>query len=486
MSICNTSGIEPYVPSTNMPWNIKRVKHLYRRAGFGANYATIQEALTKTPQEVVDALVDEALVKTPLEDPGWGYWDRDDLNENTEEGAVKFIGISFLFLKNAFYDNIRNDDLFGRMMMFWSNHFVTEADLIHSPSYLYQQYIMRQKYSLGNFKDFVHAVGIDPCMLMYLNGFENKAGIPNENYARELYELFTLGVDNGYTEMDIEETARALTGYNRRLSYWGDIVFNTATFDSEDKTIFGQTGNWGYDDVVNILFEQKADRIANYICTKFYKEFISSNIDETIVAQLAQTFVENNFEIAPVLRQLFKSEHFFNDDSIGVIIKSPMDLIIQYQKELDIIPPSDGTNDLNRRALLMGYYLDMDVLNPPNVAGWPGDEFWLNSVTIPERWLRMNHALIFRDDNVFANFAKALFPDDNTPVDIVAKGIFDFILTDELYFIDEYDEVINTFKDGVPASYFIDGTWDMNYEGLDKQVHNLLKYIIELPEFQLK
>ena len=141
--------------------------------------------------------------------------------------------------------------------MFWSNHFVIEFRDINQPAYLYQYYALLQTHALGNFKTFISEVGLAPAMLRYLNGFENKKNSPNENYARELYELFSLGEGNGYTQEDITETARALTGYNRSKTNGGIIEFNEKTYDKGSKTIFGQTGNWGYDDVINILFQEK-------------------------------------------------------------------------------------------------------------------------------------------------------------------------------------------------------------------------------------
>ena len=486
MSTCNTLGLDVYIPSDDMPWNAIRVKHLYRRAGYGANFETIQNALSMTPSDLVDLLVDEALLKTPLPDPGWGYWDQPTI---LDYYGGNYIAESRQYLEYAFFDSMRNDNLFGRMTMFWSNHFVTEENLLKDPPYLYQQFLMRQTHCVGNFKDFVRAVGTDPSMLFYLNGYQNTAGTPNENYARELYELFTLGVDNGYTEDDIVETSRALTGYNTRTAVWGEVLFNANnTFDTTDKTIFGQTGNWGYDDVIDILFEQKPTLIANYICEKLYKYFVASEVNEDIVIELAQTFIDNDFEIAPVLRQLFKSEHFFSDDAIGTLIKSPIDLIIQLQNELNIYTESTD-NTLNRRVSLISYYLEMAVFDPPNVAGWPGDEFWLNSVTIPERWLRIKHVLNIRKNEglgIYAALAISMFDDVNEPADNVARGIVDLFLTKDLYYENEYEEAIATFKDGVPSTYFEDGTWDLTYFNLDTQVWNLLRYIQELPEFQLK
>ena len=155
-------------------------------------------------------------------------------------------------------------------------------------------------------------------MLMYLNGYENRNNAPNENYARELYELFTLGEGNGYTQDDITETARALTGYNNRQD-GGPIYFNPNRFDNGEKTIFGRKGNWNYDDVINILFEEKSDLISKFIVRKLYKHFVSPDVNEAIVDELALYFINNNFELEPLYRKLFKSEHFINSFSSWLI-----------------------------------------------------------------------------------------------------------------------------------------------------------------------
>lgn len=497
ISNCNNSTLATYTPSAEKPWNIKRVKHLYRRLGFGANIATIKNALTQNPSDLIDTLIDEAVNKPIMQAPEWGYWDRDQIYEAFGDN---YISESRQIMEYQFYDDMRTSCLRDRLNMFWSNHFVTQENLIKKPPYLYQQYIMRQKHAIGNFKDFVSAVGLDPSMLIYLNGIDNKAGSPNENYARELYELFTLGVDNGYTEKDIEETAKALTGYNSFETTWGTVQFDEkGTFDNEEKTIFGRTGNWGYDDVIDILFEEKAPLIARYICEEFYKYFISLSINEIIVEELAQTFLDNDFEIAPVMRQLFKSEHFFDDQSIGTIIKSPMDLIITLQNELEM--SFSGSDDLdsddytlNRSTYLISYYLSMRVFDPPNVFGWQGGASWLNSVTFPERWMRMQHVFSNQKNNnpddsyeVFREFAQSLFDTNETDYVKVVKGIVNHFLSVELSSDADYNDAINIFKGNVPDNYYEDGTWSLDYHTVGDQVYGLFyNYIIITPEFQIK
>ena len=259
-------------------------------------------------------------------DPGWANFDNADF---TASGKNR--GAFFRDHQKIVFEDFLNNGFRERLTLFWSNHFVTEYYMYNHPAYTFRYYNNLQKNALGNFKEFVRNIGLDDAMLMYLNGYENKNNAPNENYARELYELFTLGEGNGYTQDDITETARALTGYNSRTN-GGPISFNPNRFDDGEKTIFGKTGNWNYDDVIEILFEEKTDLIANFICTKIYKHFVSPVVNENIISELSSDFIQNNFELLPIFKKLFKSEHFFNVDASNVIIKSPIDLMVFMMK----------------------------------------------------------------------------------------------------------------------------------------------------------
>ena len=249
-----------------------------------------------------------------------------------------------------------------------------------------------QRNSLGNFRTFVSEIGLTSAMLRYLDGAFNNRQRPNENYARELYELFTLGEGNGYTEEDIIETARALTGYvNRGEVGCTMITFDPERHDPDAKTIMGQTGNWGYDDVIDVLFAQRTNEIANFICMKLYEFFVHPDSSDdagnaqTIIAGMANTFVANNFDIAPVLSELFKSEHFFDETAIGVIIKSPFDLYLGLLKETGFTY-DDGTviNSIDAARLI-----GQELFSPVDVAGWQRDRMWINTNFMIGRWLTM-------------------------------------------------------------------------------------------------
>jgi uncharacterized protein (DUF1800 family) len=373
------------------------------------------------------------------------------------------------------------------LAVFWSNHFVIEYKDVNQPAYLYQYYALIQSHALGNFKTFVSEMGLAPAMLRYLNGYENKKNSPNENYARELYELFTLGEGNGYTQEDITETARALTGYNRFKTYLGVIEFNENTFDNVNKTIFGREGKWGYDDVIDILFEEKKDLIAEFICTKIYRYFVSPDPDSSIISSMAKTLKEEAFELVPVLKQLFNSEHFYDSINNNVIIKSPIDLMsglhhslsFQYQDNVDL--------ELNLRNKCRD--MGQEIFSPVDVAGWQGNHDWINPETLPKRWEFADYLLIKywqKNKNQFKTFIQALVGSEETDLRAIVTQLKDFMFCPCEIKEEEMTDAINTFVGEVPESYFEDGTWSLESNSVSKQVYDLMRFMITLPEFQLK
>ena len=209
---CATGTLETYIPSTDAPWNDQRIKHLYRRIGFGANAQMIGEAMAMAPADLVDQLIDGALNEANYPKPVWGDWALSDYDQNdvNAESLAQYYELLDRWSSQFLNDNA----LKSKLMLFWSNHFVTRLDDYQCPSYAYDYFRILAENSLGNFKSFVYDIGIAPSMLIFLNGVQSTRFEPNENYARELFELFTLGRDNGYTQNDIVEAARALTGWN--------------------------------------------------------------------------------------------------------------------------------------------------------------------------------------------------------------------------------------------------------------------------------
>ena len=309
---CNTSGLTAYA----VPLDKNKAEHLYRRLGFSASVDTINNAIGQSATALVDNLMAQAQNSAPIAPPVWANWNNSNYpaDDDARNALVNSQRQEFrLAYTNALLDN----NLADRMSFFWSNHFVTEIDIYDCNAFLYGYINCLQRNALGNFKTFVSEIGLTDAMLYYLDGVYNNGNNPNENYARELYELFTLGEGNGYTEQDIIETAKALTGYVERGELGCEAVqFNPERFDAGSKTILGQTGNWNYDDVIDILFAQRPNEIAWFICKKLYEFFVHPDSQddagnaETIIQGMAATFIANNFEIAPVLSQLLKANTF--------------------------------------------------------------------------------------------------------------------------------------------------------------------------------
>ena len=477
VSNCNTSGLETYIPSSSNPWNMEKANHLYCRIAFGESVENINSALQQTPSNLIDQLFEEA-INSPIKD----------------EPPAEYFSLSPLAARRQWTEPLMSDFMTNgfrqRMMLFWSNHFVTVWEDYRALSYFASYTRTLQQYSLGNFKEFVRQIGLEGSMLIYLNGFENRNTAPNENCARELYELFTLGEGIGYTEEDIQETARALTGYNDKASALGSpITFNEDTFDSEEKTIFGVTGNWGYDDVIDILFEQKGDLIAEFIAKKIYMNFVNHELpsDPSIISGLASTFVENDFELEPMLKQLFKSEHFFDSNAMGVLINSPIEHIFILHQKANFEDHALDSTINNRRYYNAITASDQILFSPPDVAGWPGDRTWISSPNFIKTWdlLKAEIAIRYRSKETFRDFIVSL-AGDSDDVEYVVKLMMDWYLPQAILKEQDYQNALDVFKADVPSVYFEDGTWSLNYPDVPEQVKLLLDYIVEQPEFYLK
>lgn len=481
---CNTATLTPFVPSGGNPWNTSKVKHTYRRLAFGANVMQVDDALALSPSDFINNLVDNAFNLPPTPTPFWGYYGISDFADfETDNNQYVFDW------RLQTGTDILTEQFRGRMAFFWMNHFVTELESVFYAPYMFQYYNMMQMNVLGNYKEFVRSVGIDNNMLLYLNGFENTNNDPNENFARELYELFTLGEGNNYTQDDITETARALTGYNHWAEPGADIYFDASTFDSGNKTIFNQTGNWGYDDVIDILFDERSTEIATHICRKLYRFFVSPDVDSVIesniIDPLVQTLISNNFELAPMLKQLFKSEHFYDERALGVVIKSPFDVIFNFVNEGNFFTNPSLIDAFLYYAGLMG----QEIYDPPDVSGWQRDETWINSSTLTGRWQLMEIYLGFLFDGGYefslVDLARDLSNDSNDPV-FITQVIVDHFVSKTLHTLTDYDIATDIFKWEIPQNYYDDGTWNLSWTEAPYQCLLLLVHICRMPEFQLK
>lgn len=478
------ANLQPYVPSPEKPWNKKRVMHLLRRLGMGGSPLQIQQALSADPTVYIENTLNGIKNRTLPTPPVWANYTADDY-ENAGDDNLASTHRTELF--DSIFTDMISDGLRTKLFLFWHNHFVTEHIVYDCNKYLWNYYNLLNKHCLGNFKTFVMEMGKAPAMLVYLNGNLNEVGRPNENYGRELMELFTMGENNGYTQFDVVEVARALTGWRCSQYSCNDVTFNNNRFDKNNKTIFGKTGNWNYDDVHNLIFTERKNQVAFYICSKLYAHFVYHNYDEEFVVELANLFIASNWELLPVFKAIFKSDHFFNEEFIGANIKSPMDCFMELARASGI-----SATNLKDRFNTFRYgsaNLGMEIFNPINVAGWPGYHEWVNENTLTQRWNYCKDIISTFTNTTNRETLRSLalgfcLPEEINNPDIVTRKITEHFvgrnISDE-----QHETAVLYFKGDIPENYFEDGTWNLHWNEAPFQLGNLIVYLTRLPEFQL-
>jgi len=372
-------------------------QHLLWRAGFGPMNEEFGQLASASTNSYVNALF-KASAKSPL------YIDVadsaikglmmgvDDIvkqqQQLNEEQRKKLRQQSREDIKNlnlTWISEMVNSEqqLREKMAFFWHGHFASR-----NLNILYQQKLLDviRKNALENFGDLLSEVSKSAAMINFLNNNQNRKGHPNENFAREVMELFTLGRGN-YTEQDIKEAARAFTGWGANIK--GDFVFRQYQHDNDKKTVLGKTGNLNGDDVLNILLEQK--QTARFICTKVYRFFVNEEIDESRINWLADRFYQSNYKISGLMRDIFSSEWFYDPKNIGTRIKSPVELIVGIQR---VLPMKLDNPEVQ---LLIQRLLGQLLFYPPNVAGWPGGKNWIDSSSLMLR-LRLPQLLYSTDE----------------------------------------------------------------------------------------
>ena len=475
---CATAGIEPYVPTADVPWGAIRARHLFRRIGYGATVAEVRNALTRDPLEVVRELLDAAAAGSTLADPPWATWDHERF---VGEGLDPFQ--TYADYMTDFIDRGLENGVAEKITLFWHGHFATKYESHSCPAYQHAYWKILTEYSFGSFREFVLEITRTPAMLFFLNGFENRRESPNENYARELFELFTLGEGNGYTQADITEASRALTGWNRWTSYCGEVGWADWGYDAGVKTIFGRQGTYDDAGLVDLLFAERGDAVARYVCGKLYRYFVHPEIDADVVSALADTFVAADFALLPVYHQLFASAHFFDDRHIGVQIKSPLQMLSAFLRE-------GGFGDFEHRrpwsfygAATLGQYLG----EPPDVAGWPAGRAWIDSNRLTLRWEFMDGftwAVHNADPLTYPHWAKELTDNSRDP-GVIARAIADTLLPRGLPSAAAYAEATRVLRWEVPANYYANQSWSLDWESASWQITLLLRHLARQPEFQL-
>lgn len=264
---------------------------------------------------------------------------------------------------------VTDQPLVERMVLFWHNHFTTGLQKVRLVPAVYRQNVLFRRHALGNFATLLREVARDPAMLIYLDGARNRASQPNENFARELLELFTLG-EGHYAEADIKAAARAFTGWSLDRES-GGFRFYPALHDNNDKTFLGRTGNFDGGDILDIILAQP--RTAEFVVAKLWREFVSLRRDEAEIRRLAGVLRDAKYEMRPLLKAMFGAPAFRDSANRGTLIKSPVELMVGTVRLLGL--PVPEKTRLVRGMQAMGQL----PLSPPNVKGWPGGEDWITT-----------------------------------------------------------------------------------------------------------
>lgn len=353
----------PYEPDAKRPWSRALAAHLYRRAAFGATWAERDEAVKLGPAASVDRLCNPA----------------------PSPGAEQFQGtITMLAERAAAGGNAQQlpawwlyrmlntpDPLLEKLTLFWHGHFATSAAKVDKPRMMLAQNEKLRQHARGPYAAMVRAISRDPAMLVYLDSTSNRRIHPNENYARELLELFCLGVGN-YGEADIKEVARAFTGWEVR---GGEFAFNRIQHDTGVKTFLGASGDFDGDAAIDVVLGRPA--AARFIAGKLIRFFVfdEPSPPDALVEPLARVLRENDFRIAPAIRRMLGSNLFFSEHAAGRKIRSPVELGIGLLRALG------ATTNLLKVARGLSE-LGQGLFYPPNVKGWDGGRAWINSSTL--------------------------------------------------------------------------------------------------------
>ncbi|MEM0995284.1 MAG: DUF1800 domain-containing protein, partial [Bacteroidota bacterium] len=373
----------------------------------------------------------------------------------------------------------KEDALLERMSLFWHGHFACTSK---TPKLAVQQLNTIRQHALGSFRDLLLAISEDVAMIRFLNNQQNRKKSPNENYARELLELFTIGTGN-YSEQDIKEAARAFTGWSSNGK--GEFVFRKWEHDYDLKTFFGRTGNFNGNDIIDIILEQK--ETALFITEKIYRYFVNPKVDKDRIYTLAKSFYASNYDIGRLMRSIFESDWFYAPEHIGAKIKSPMDLVAGIMRTLEV------DFSANTPLIRLQRFLGQELFAPPNVAGWKGDRNWIDHATLMLRLNLANHIVSlsqkgknnYKDEAVAEmmseikaqNFSKngrtylSFEPFIQLLEDQSAEQIFDFLST---YLLQKTPNI----SQAKVEQYVLKGN-------LKQYIQSSLLRLMSLPEYQL-
>jgi uncharacterized protein (DUF1800 family) len=367
---------QSWQPSANEPWNAHRIAHLFRRAGFGASQQQIEAAEKSDVATTIDNLFRDAA------DTDQAWQESTDLSKAVLAGGdPKQLASWWLRWMRVTPNPLRE-----KATLFWHGHFATSADKVTDVESMSDQNQLLRQHALGDFGEMVRAIAKDPAMLLYLDSAYNRKAHPNENFARELLELFCMGEGN-YTEKDIQELARCFTGWEIRRNRFR---FNSFQHDNGKKKIFGQADIESGEQAIEVVLQQPI--VPYFIVSKLFRFFFRDEVDvpEKLLKPLADQMRNESLQIAGVARRMLSSNLFFSDSVIAGKVRSPVELAVSFLRSLD------ATTNYRRLADSLNI-LGQVVFYPPSVKGWDGGRAWINSSTLVGR-ANLIHQIV-RDEN---------------------------------------------------------------------------------------
>ncbi|MBS1919157.1 MAG: DUF1800 domain-containing protein [Bacteroidetes bacterium] len=516
------AGLAPYTGS----WSTNEVSHLLKRTMFGATKADVDYFLTLTPDAAIDELLNTMSVPTPpvrdyglIEDEFGAMWDDvgvpqgqtwvndpNMLSNINVRSSINSLRVASLRKWWAGLIINQGRSIQEKMVLFWHHHFSVQESEVQDSQFLYRHHALLRSNALGNFKNLLKEVSKDPAMLVHLNGYVNSKQAPDENYAREMQELFSVGRGNDslYTENDVIAAARVLTGWRINddpLSSYNDPSSHDSgskTFSAfyNNTTIPGGSGDQELDVLVNMICATTES--ARFICRKLYKWFVYYDIDDTVetdvIIPMATILQSNNFDIKPALSALLKSEHFFDTLNQACYIKSPFDIVVGTLREFNVSFPA-YTNYTAGYPLFYSLYqntalMQQDLFQPPDVSGWPSYyqepmyyEIWVNSNSLPKR-ADYTDALV-EDDVIdvraFANYSSNPADPNQLVNDITALMLRYPLSANSKNYVKNRFLLNNTSNDAIWTN-----AWNSNNNTLiNSSLKEMFKFLMNLPEFHL-
>mgnify|MGYP002623164262 CR=1 FL=1 len=465
-------------------WNYTQARHLLFRAGFGGTPAEVEKLVAMGPYDAVDSLVDYHLQPLPnLEFSPFRVERAPAYERHLSRGVHEKLSEQRRALERKQQPEMRRwwlrrmaespRPLQEKLTLFWHDHFAVNYHNSERVHLVFKQNEMLRAYAGENFAALLHGIVQDPAMIQYLDNHKNNKGSGNENLGRELQELFSIGEEysanhtkDGYSEQDVREASRALTGYTYD-AVTHQFHFLGSRHDATTKTVLGKTGNWSGDDVVNIILAHPST--AKYVCKKLYEYFVHEHPDAQTVERLARVLRENEYELRPMLRNLFLSEQFYSEKALASHVKNPVELLVGTVRVLGVT--------VDDYAMIDGATQQegMTLFEPPNVAGWEDGRAWVNENRILLRYNHLANIIERSSNDLVAALEDYTF---SSPAELVDHLIARCLVTG----LDESKRrALIAFAADIPPS----SQWAAQKDRVNPKLRALVLMIMSTPEYQL-